>query len=324
MDAQLDHALARQRTAQLRHAGEQTRLAHEAGMRRRKLRHRNLITCLRARPGRALGQTVVPAMLALSAQSASADRLGQVSEFSSVGNPYSIPWEIAPGSDGNLCFTDPTDDAIGRIGAGAAPALQAPACVSGAGVEGSAETCHAQWSDWAGYSPRIASYPLDGYGWLRDGTPPTASQTAPTYFPTAGDIGHQLACRMTVTYPLPFSLTPTATSPATTVQPAPPPPPTPALSALDITPRMFTLTGRRVGGRCEPSSRADRGERSCTRRVMLRGTTVINGRAGAHAFTFTGRVDGRGLAPGSYLLAATPTADGIAGQQQPTTFEITR
>ena len=38
------------------------------------------------------------------------------------------------------------------------------------------------------------------------------------------------------------------TTAAITVQSAPPPPPTPALSALDITPRMFTLTGRRVGG----------------------------------------------------------------------------
>ena len=64
----------------------------------------------------------------------------------------------------------------------------------------------------------------------------------------AGDVGHRLACRITVTYPLPFSVTSTATSAAITVQPAPPPPPTPALSALDITPRMFTLTGRRVGG----------------------------------------------------------------------------
>jgi hypothetical protein len=56
MNAQLNHTLARQRTAQLRHAGEQTRLARKAGMRRRKLRHPNLITCLRARPGACWGR----------------------------------------------------------------------------------------------------------------------------------------------------------------------------------------------------------------------------------------------------------------------------
>ena len=209
------------------------------------------------------------------------------------------------------------------------------------------------------------------YAWLRDGTP-IAGQTASTYIPTAADVGHRLACRLTVTYPLPFSVTATATSAAITVQPAPPPPPTPALSALDITPRMFTLTGRRVGGRCQPWSRSDRGgrpcvrrvaltvrftlsvgatvtfaiervlpgrltrgrctaptrsdrrHRTCTRPVTLRGTSVIKGAAGVDAFTFTGRIDGRTLVPGSYRLLATPTADGIAGQQRQTTFEIRR
>jgi hypothetical protein len=81
MNAQLNHMLFRQRTAALRRAGEQTRLAHEAGIRRRKLRHRNVITCLRARPARLLGQLIVPVMLevlALSAPAASADPLGQV------------------------------------------------------------------------------------------------------------------------------------------------------------------------------------------------------------------------------------------------------
>jgi hypothetical protein len=65
-------------------------------------------------------------------------------------------------------------------------------------------------------------------------------------------------------------------------------------------------------------------KRTCTRPVMLRGTTVIDGVAGADAFIFTGKIDGRALVPGSYRLLATPATDGIAGQQQQTTFEITR
>ena len=131
-------------------------------------------------------------------------------------------------------------------------------------------------------------------------------------------VGHRVGCRLTVTYPLPFSVTTTATSDAITVHPAPPPPPTPALAALDITPRMFTLTGRRVGGRCQPSSRLNRRHRPCTRPVMLHGTTVINGGASGDAFTFTRKFGGRVLGPGNYRLLARPIVDGIAGQQQTT------
>ena len=335
---------------------------------------------------------------------------GQITEFTNPQNPYFLPEQITAGPDGNLWFTDYGDNvaigrittsgritefstspypvgitagpdgdlwfanedgAIGRIGSGAPPALAAPASVTGAGAEGSAEACQTAWSSWSGYAPSPRLYPFDGYAWLRDGTP-IAGETASTYVTTAGDVGHRLACRLTVTYPLPFSVTSTATSAAITVQPAPPPPPTPALSALDITPRMFTLTGRRVGGRCQPWSRSDRGgrpcvrrvaltvrfrlsvgatvtfaiervlpgrltrgrctaptrsdrrHRTCTRPVTLRGTTVINGPAGVDAFTVAGRIDGRTLVPGSYRLLATPTADGIAGQQRQTTFELRR
>jgi hypothetical protein len=65
-------------------------------------------------------------------------------------------------------------------------------------------------------------------------------------------------------------------------------------------------------------------KRPCTRPVILRGTTVIDGGAGADAFTFTGKIDGRALIPGSYSLLGTRVSDGIAGQQQQTTFKITR
>ena len=173
------------------------------------------------------------------------------------------------GPDGNLWFTDNgTPRAIGRIGAGAPAALQTPASVTGAGQQSSPEACQAQWADWAGFSP-YDLYPFDGHVWLRDGTA-IADQTAPTYTPTPADVGHQLACRVTVTYPLPFQLTATATSPAVTIQSAPPPPPRPALSELNISPRMFTLGGRRVGGRCQPANRSNRTHPACTRRAKFR------------------------------------------------------
>jgi streptogramin lyase len=203
---------------------------------------------------------------------------GQITEYSYGHglNEGSVPIGIAAGPDGNLWFSDVTH-AIGRIGTGAPPALQAPASLTGAGRQGSVEACRAQWSDWTGYSPMAGLYPFDGYAWLRDGSP-VPGQTTATYTPTAGDVGHQLACRTTVTYPLPFSVTANATSAAVTVQAAPPPPepPTPALSALSISPRMFTLRGRRVGGRCEPPSRSNRGHHPCTRRATLTTRYTLN------------------------------------------------
>jgi hypothetical protein len=44
MNAQLIHTLARERTAELQHAGEQSRLAREGRTRGRGSRHRSLIT----------------------------------------------------------------------------------------------------------------------------------------------------------------------------------------------------------------------------------------------------------------------------------------
>ena len=94
MNAQLNHILARQRTAELQHAGEQARLAREVRMRGRKLRHRNLITRLRARPARVLGSLIVAVMLAvlaLSAPAATADPVGQITDFSTGLNQASVP-----------------------------------------------------------------------------------------------------------------------------------------------------------------------------------------------------------------------------------------
>ena len=101
MNAQRNRILARQPTAELQHAGERTRLAREVRVMGRRLRHRNLITRLGARPARVLGSLIVPlrlAVLALSVPAAMADPLGQINEFSAGLNPDSSPGTSEPGS----------------------------------------------------------------------------------------------------------------------------------------------------------------------------------------------------------------------------------
>ena len=70
------------------------------------------------------------------------------------------------------------------------------------------------------------------------------------------------------------------------------------------------LPGRLTRGRCTAVTRGDHRHRRCTRPVLLGGTTVTSGRAGADTFTLTGKTDGHTLGPGSYRLLATPTTTG--------------
>ena len=118
MNAQLNLILARQRAAELQRAGEHARLTREVRMRGHKSRHRSLITRLRARPARVLGTLILSAMLAalvFGAPAAMGDPVGQISEFSIGPNTMPGPAYIAPGADGNLWFTEPYTQKLGRI-----------------------------------------------------------------------------------------------------------------------------------------------------------------------------------------------------------------
>jgi len=150
--------------------------------------------------------------------------------------------------------------------------------------------------------------------------------------------------------------TPTATpAPGATTTPTPQgqggPPPPPALAGLALRPARFAasrrgrgtrvsfrlseagrvrfrvereLPGRRRGGRCVAPRRAPRG-RACTRRARVRGSFEHAGRAGANTFRFRGRVAGRALRPGRYVLVATPlAADGRPGRATRVRFRIAR
>lgn len=215
---------------------------------------------------------------------------GQITEFSSGlnGGPYGI----APGADGNLWFTvEASTPAVGRVGASAPAALQAAPSGAGAGRVGSPESCqNASFATWAGASPSLTLYSFDGYRWLRDGAQ-IAGQTAQTYTPATADVGHRLACQVTVTYPMPFLVTPaTATSTAITVAPAPPP--RPVASGLALSPRTFSLAGRKVKGRCVKLTGTNKRAKPCQRALELTIAYTLN-TAATVTFTLELKASGR-------------------------------
>lgn len=206
----------------------------------------------------------------------------------------------ALGADGNVWFVDGGAESaftgIGRIGTGTRAAVQAPPTLAGDGQVGRPEICQdGQWQRWAGVSPSASVYSFDGYQWLSDGAP-IPGATSESYTPTADDAGHQLACRITVTYPLPFLVTAPAVSASMTLPPNPTtmttpttapattPPASastrqpitrPALRGLRVRPTRVLLTGRRAGGRCVPVTPANHDDRSCVRLLRLRITYTL-------------------------------------------------
>jgi streptogramin lyase len=141
-----------------------------------------------------------------------------ITQYSAGLNAGSLPGGIWTGSDGNIWFTDQgAIRAIGRAGAGAPAASVAAPSVTGSGGVGVAKACGGDaWSTWAGQQPSHNAYGFDGYQWLLDGSP-IAGATHPSYTPTPGDVGHQLSCMVTVTYPL-LVVTVSATSAAVLVK----------------------------------------------------------------------------------------------------------
>jgi hypothetical protein len=73
------------------------------------------------------------------------------------------------------------------------------------------------WANWAGLQPSLSAFAFDGYRWLRNGSL-IAGATSLSYTPAAGDVGSQLACTVTVTYPL-LQTTTSAASSTVTVYP---------------------------------------------------------------------------------------------------------
>ena len=142
---------------------------------------------------------------------------GTITEFT-IPTANSGPLGIAAGADGNVWFTENSGNKVGLVGAGAAAASVRAPSVTGSGQQGTQQVCQGdEWAQWAGEPPSYSAVAFDGYQWLRDGRP-IAGQTGQAYTPSTGDVGQQLSCTVTVTYPL-LNVTVAATSAAVTVIP---------------------------------------------------------------------------------------------------------
>ncbi len=82
------------------------------------------------------------------------------------------------------------------------------------------------------------------------------------------------------------------------------------------------VPGRKVKGRCVKPTKKNHKRPRCARWVAVRGRIMRAGKAGANAFTFTGRVGGHKLGPDRYQLIAVAAAHGRTGTPQNVTFTI--
>ena len=201
--------------------------------------------------------------------------------------PESGPTAIAPGADGNLWFTESNRNNIARIGSGVLEPLVGALAVAGNHEAGTAQACAATWATWAGLQPLSTVFGFDRYTFYLNGVP-VQSSASPAFTPSLAQVGYQLSCTATLTYPL-MNVT---TSGASVAVPVIPPPPT--LGAVKQSASKW-----RVGGKLASISAKHKGAggkgRKHRKRQPPRGTTFsfsLNEQAGV-TLTFTQVVKGR-------------------------------
>ena len=286
---------------------------------------------------------------------------GAITEFSAGLNAKSAPVNIAPGSDGNMWFADEgTTSAVGQIGTGAPMGLTSPPAVTGNDQAGTAQLCGgAAWATWAYVlQPSAGLFSFDGYRWLLGGSEVATGQS---YTPTEADVGDQLACTATVTYPLLGVTIPTASAPITVA----PPPPT--ITAVHQSRRIWRdgsrlaqisrrrahkqaekkatpvgttfsfvaneqvsvtfsfsrhLPGRTVAKQCVARTRKNAKHRGCERLVAA-GALSLAGSSGTNTVAFQGRISSaKRLAPGRYTLTIT-AANSVGAASPPESLSFT-
>jgi hypothetical protein len=82
-------------------------------------------------------------------------------------------------------------------------------------------------------------------------------------------------------------------------------------------------SGRKVGKRCLASTRANRRKPACVRFVRL-GNITARGKKGANSLSFSGRVAGRKLAPGTYRISVVVIVGTATSKVQTRTLTVRR
>jgi hypothetical protein len=182
------------------------------------------------------------------------------------------------------------------------------------------------------------------------------SATGPSYVAQTADLGHTLRVDETAANADGSGAISSQPSVVITAPPSPPPAVKPVLSRLSIRPSHFVaakkggsvgragggkvsyrlslaasirfsvirlLPGRRTHAGCRRPARSNRHKPRCTIRTAV-GAFAVSAGAGLRSTRFTGRIAGHRLAPGSYLMSATPTAGGLAGRTVSTPFAVIR
>jgi virginiamycin B lyase len=114
--------------------------------------------------------------------------------------PTSFDDGITAGPDGNMWFGNQELFGVDDIGTGTPPASIVAPVVAGSGQQGTQQACEGdRWSNFDEQQPLASAFSYDGYEWLSDGAP-IAGATEQTFTPGADEVGHELSCRVTVTY----------------------------------------------------------------------------------------------------------------------------
>lgn len=174
--------------------------------------------------------------------------------------------------------------------------------------------------------------PSLGYEWLRDGASISHANT-PALRLSSGDVGHRIACRVTARNSTGSTSATSATIRIVDL-------PHPRLSDLKLSPTRFTAAttgpsiltsgtlgtrvnftfneqakvtfrvqrlriGRQLNGHCRAPTHPNRKAKRCNLYVIVKGGFTWSGKPGPNTFRFTGRINGRRLAPGGYRIAAS-------------------
>jgi streptogramin lyase len=272
---------------------------------------------------------------------------GTITEFP-LPTAESGPSGLAAGPDGSMWFGESHTNSIGHIGTGAPEASTTTPTVTGGGQAGTPQTCSASWSTWASVGPSATLFSFDGYRWLLDGAPLAIGQS---YTPTREQIGHQLSCSETATYPL-LDVTDSASSaPITVIAPPPPtitnvrqsasrwregstlarasqkgkkPPVGTTISFVLSENASVSFQFTQLHSRCRANSHKHSKAKHCER-TMTVGKLSFEGHNGANKVSFQGRISrARELKPGNYTLTITAIdAEGTHSASKSLRFTIT-